>query len=366
MASYSQDKKTKYWSVRFRIISSNKEVNKRLSGFKQKKEAQSAYTSFMSTYVAPPKINENYDLTTNQLFGLYQEYIKARLKESSQYDIKNNYNNHIAETFGNCNIAKITKHDVLEWQNILNKKGYKYKFKSKLRGLLSSILKFGVMYYDLPFNVVQQVEGFRNLEEKKDMRVWSIDEFNQFINVIDDNILYKTFFIFLYLTGCRKGEAFAVTWDDIDFYNNILTINKSLTRKINGLPYKITTTKNKSSKRKIIVPQTLVNAILKYKDTLADFNNNNFIFGGEKPLAENTVTRTLQRYCIKANVKIITPHDFRHSHASLLISLGENIVIVSKRLGHADIKQTLNTYSHLMPDDENKMIERLDKINICT
>lgn len=64
---------------------------------------------------------------------------------------------------------------------------------------------------------------------------------------------------------------------------------------------------------------------------------------------------------INAGIKKIRIHDLRHSHASLLINKGQNILIVSQRLGHSDVKQTLNTYSHLMP---NVQKEILNAINI--
>ena len=58
----------------------------------------------------------------------------------------------------------------------------------------------------------------------------------------------------------------------------------------------------------------------------------------------------------KSGVKEITIHEIRHSHASLLISRGVSIVAVSRRLGHSSIKQTLDTYSHIMPSDIEKIV----------
>lgn len=62
--------------------------------------------------------------------------------------------------------------------------------------------------------------------------------------------------------------------------------------------------------------------------------------------------------------KPIRIHDLRHSHASLLISQGVSIVAVSKRLGHADVKETLNTYAHLLPKDTELIDNILDNINL--
>ena len=91
------------------------------------------------------------------------------------------------------------------------------------------------------------------------------------------------------------------------------------------------------------------------------FSNNAFVFGGLVPISDQTLRRRFDYFADKAGVKKIRIHDLRHSHASLLINKGQNILIVSKRLGHSDITQTLNTYSHLMP---NMQVEIIGALNL--
>ena len=86
--------------------------------------------------------------------------------------------------------------------------------------------------------------------------------------------------------------------------------------------------------------------------------------GPRNPLPEGyapkEVAGRLNEYADKAGVKRIRVHDIRHSHASLLINKGQNILIVSQRLGHSDVTQTQNTYSHLMPNVQKQNINALD------
>lgn len=91
-----------------------------------------------------------------------------------------------------------------------------------------------------------------------------------------------------------------------------------------------------------------------------DFCESNFVFGGKMPLSDQTLRRKFDDYAKKAGVKKIRIHDLRHSHASLLINKGQNILIVSKRLGHGDITQTLNTYSHLFPNAQKQIIDSIE------
>lgn len=280
------------------------------------------------------------------------------LKTSSLYDLTSNYNKHIAPFFSNKKLIKISKNDCIDFFNYLNTCNYAYKTKKKIRLYVSSILNFAVKYYDLPYNVILKLDGFRNTEIKKEMQIWSKNEFQAFISTIDD-IIYKCLFDLLYFTGCRKGEALALTWQDIDFKENILNINKSLTRKCKGSTYIITTPKNASSVRKIIIPDLLKKELLELKE----LSNSEMIFAENNiPLAENTISRKFKKHCALASVKEIRIHDLRHSHASLLINQGESIVLVAKRLGHTNIEQTLNTYSHLMPSEEKQMVERLNSL----
>ena len=89
--------------------------------------------------------------------------------------------------------------------------------------------------------------------------------------------------------------------------------------------------------------------------------NYKFVFAGDRPLAETSIARVKNAACSEAKVKKIRIHDFRHSHASLLISNGASIVSVAKRLGHNDIEQTLNTYAHMMPKEDDYIINILEK-----
>lgn len=119
------------------------------------------------------------------------------------------------------------------------------------------------------------------------MLFWTEDEFKQFISNVD-NELYKLYFSFLYLTGCRKGESLALTWNDIDYIRQEVRISKSLNRKqkskgnkeITDMPkissdlgwhisnsrsYEITTPKNKSSYRNVLMPNNLTNMLWEHQ-----------------------------------------------------------------------------------------------------
>ncbi len=357
MASYNQNPTNRKWSVRFYFCEYGEYKQKRLSGFKTKKDAEKAYNEFLALNPSTKKSNRS-DMLFRELYNNYLVYISKNLKVSSIYDRKNLFNLHILPYFSNKKVFAITKQDIYNWQLFISDKNYSYNFKKKLRTSLSAIFKYAVYYFDLPTNPVTQVEPFKRTEAKKEVEVWSLDEFSTFIKEVDD-VVFKTFFTFLYLTGCRKGEAFALTWNKIDFQNKIVTIDSNITRKVENKPYAVVPTKT-YERRKLLIPDNLITLLLTLKENQCDYKDTNFVFGGNRPLAEQTTTRKFENAIKKTGVKKLHLHCLRHSHASLLISQGESIVMVSKRLGHGSIEQTLNTYSHLMPNEEKKMVSKLN------
>jgi integrase len=353
MASFEQNKKTKKWSVRFREVTVNSYKQKRLSGFKTKKEAENAFVQYNLNICNLKDTNYTFDILSSNYFS----FLKNRLKESSFYDTDKKFKKHIYPYFKDFKVNDIKQIDILNWQKTIDH--YSFEHKTKLRGILSSILKFGEKYFDLTNNM-KKVDNFRNLEKPKEMQFWTTEEFNKFISKIDD-IQYKAFFSFLYLTGCRKGEALALNWNDIDFKNNTVSFNKSITRKVEGFAWKITTLKNIYSKRTIALPSNLIDLLILFSKS--NPLSSEFIFCGDRPFPEQTLTRKFEKFIRLAEIKRIRIHDLRHSHASYLISEGISIVAVAKRLGHSNIEQTLNTYAHLMPREENLLIEKLSSIN---
>lgn len=350
----------KSWSVRFRYVQEDgKEVQKRLSGYSTRREANDAYVKFTATakkYVKTDK--ETNQLKFNDLYVEYKNFYVTRVKPSSYYDFCSKSDIHIVPYFANFIVKKIKPKDILDWQQTISK--YSYKYKMNLRSYLSSILSFASKYYDIP-NQIKNVDGFRRTDPVKEMQIWTPEEFNHFIDNID-SICYKAFFCALYLTGARKGELLATTWEDWDLTNKILNINKTLTKKVYNEKYIITSPKTHSSIRKISLPDKLVNMMTKLKDYFIKNDLSGFVFFGKSPLADSSIGKVLNNTCKKINLKPIRIHDFRHSHASYLLGNGISVVAVSKRLGHSNVKQTLETYAHLVPQEMDNIIKKLNEI----
>ena len=156
----------------------------------------------------------------------------------------------------------------------------------------------------------------------------------------------------------RTGEALALTIKDIDFQNKILNIDKTFTR-LNKKDI-VTSPKTESSIRKIKLTDDIINLLDDYTKGIFKPSPRLRIF--QFLPSRSRIREKFEEYIKKAGVHRLTLHDLRHSHATMLVNLNENIVAISKRLGHENIQMTLNTYSHLYKDSDEKMLDTLNKL----
>lgn len=299
----------------------------------------------------------------SRLIDEYFSQKKKEMKRSSYNSLVNKTNKHIRPYFDNMIIKDIKPLHIRNWKDEMNAKNLSLRYKRDIFIMLSTILNFAEKYYGIENNCLKVEGNFKDpTEPKKEMLFWTLEEFERFDKVIDD-LEYKTLFNFLYWTGCRRGEALALNWNDFTSGFKSVKIRKTINQKIKGQPYEITTPKTPGSNRNIPLPDQLISLIQRLYECnkeIEGFSDNCFVFGLEKPLSDTTIERKKNEYCKIANVKQIRIHDFRHSHASYLINNMPNdqnlILAISKRLGHSSPTITLQVYAHMMPNDDDKLL----------
>lgn len=354
-----KDKLRNTWYTRFyanNIYGERKQKTK--SGFKTKSEALQYEKNFNNHY-----INKTCNITFQELYEIYMKDKSQSLKFQSIRSIKSKFKLHILPYFSNYKIDKINNAAYIDWKEKILKKNFSYKYNSGLHGCMVSILNYAIEFYGLDNNIASRVGNFSKKNFIRKINYWTFEEYNQFISKVDNNIYYALFRV-LFFTGMRLGECLALTWNDLK--ENKIDINKTLSKEKKNDNYVISTPKTNSSIRQILIDKGTLKILTELKEfyqNYSEFNNEWFIFGGLKPLSQSTIGRKKNEYCKLANVKQIKIHDFRHSHASIMVSQGVPITALAKRLGHSDTNMTLNTYSHFIPTDEDKAINFLEKLD---
>lgn len=355
-----QDKKSKLWYFRCYITDLNGTRKQRQkNGFISKRDAQAAEREFLNQ-----ENNVNDSILFSELWEKFDDNAKAKQKKQSYRKTISKFKNHILPYFSNYKVNEINASIYTKWQIKMEEKGFSYKYLSSIHVSMVTILNYAIKFYGLKYNIASQVGNFskKNIKPKR-IDFWTYQEFMKFINKVD-NLVYKAFFMTLYFTGLRQGECLALKWKDIN--NKTIDVYKTIAKEKENGKYIINTPKTKGSTRQVTLHEDVIkclNGLKEYYKNMIDFNDDWFVFGGLKPLAPTTIGRKRDMYCKKSGVKKIRIHDFRHSHASLLISKGVPITMVSKRLGHSNIEMTFNTYAHLIPEDEDKAINALENLS---
>ena len=339
------------------------------SKYKTTDEVEKAYSMFVLKNDNP--INKRFDLVADDYF----DYMYKTKKESTVYCYNNAYNKHIYPFFKHFYINKVNTYDVRKWAEAMEKKGLSIRYLNKCYDILKTIFDYAIKNYSLNDNPVKNYGRFQKkndevIKDEDKIRYITLEEFNKLISVID-NILWKTFFITLFYTGARKSEIQALTWNDFDFKNNEIIINKIISVKTSD-HYKITNTKN-ATNRKIKMSKILKESLLEYKNEAmkyTDYSDNWFVFGCTRFLPQTTIDRKKHLYFNLAGVKEITIHEFRHSHVSLLINeyikSGQTdttkfFLMLSNRMGHS-IEVMQKTYMHLFPTIQDEIVDLLDNL----
>lgn len=151
-------------------------------------------------------------------------------------------------------------------------------------------------------------------------------------------------------TGLRFSEALGLTPDDFDFVHQTVSINKTWDYKRNT---GFVPTKNTSSVRKVQLDWQLV---MQFAGLLKGLPPDRPIFVNGR-IYNSTANGVLARHCVRAGVPVISIHGLRHTHASLLLFAGVSIASVSRRLGHASMTTTQETYLHIIRELENQDVD---------
>lgn len=295
----------------------------------------------------------------SDVYDDYLLYAKKQQKLQSYTTMKYKFELHILPYFKDMYLEDITSKDILKWEEYILSLNFKNNQNTSLYYFLSGFFEFCKTFYNFDKKIISNVGNFKKKYEEKNFDFYNLKEFKKFIKYVDDEV-YKQFFNLLYFTGMRTGEALALKFKDLKngYLNVSKTINSHGKREI-GTPK--TMTSNRLIKIDFQLEKDLLNLKNIYKEKYS-LSDDLFIFGGIKPLSPTTINRRKIKACEKANLRPITLHQFRHSHATLLLQKGIMVNEVSRRLGHSKTSTTLDIYSHTDLTQEKRVLRTLNKL----
>lgn len=376
MASINTRKRGITWEYRFetaKVDGKRKQVSK--GGYRTKKEALEAGTKALAEYNNSGLVFEPTNISISDYMDYWMEhYVLVNCKYNTVCCYKNIVEKHIKPDLGLYKLSSLTPTICQQFINSKFKNGYSKNHLTNIMCVLTNSLNYAVQPCEFirfsPAAYIKKPKYEQNTDKKK---ILNLDQFNQIIQRFPE---YTSFYISLMIgfhAGLHISEVMALTWDDIDFDNGTLSVNKILIKK-DGSWY-FGTPKTHASLRTIQIGETLITALRHQKKWQLE---NSLHYGSHLTRhylnSDNNITSVnielpiQQLYFVntKENGDLLTPesmkytarvihydlnidfnfHSLRHTHATMLIESGANIKDVQTRLGHTDVKTTLNTYTH--------------------
>jgi len=316
------------------------------------------------TAVVPEKITVD-EYLDRWMAAAKKGSVKANTYESYEYML----DQYVRPYLGSRRLDQVTALEVQRLMTQLGEKGISPRTVRYAYGLIKDALGQAVRWGMIARNVAENADPPRQV--KSEMQALDEEQVEVFLKAIA-GAKHETLFRFMIYTGVRPSEAFGLKWSDLDLDGGMVKIQRSLTRTKGG--WKLGETKTRSSRRSIPVAPWMTSLLIDHQKRQAErrmkiadvWQNHGFVFSDEiggPLLAPNVLRRHLRPALRKAGLPdTLRLYDLRHSCATLMLAKGLNPKIAAERLGHASVRLTLDTYSHVTPTMQQEASDKLDAI----
>ncbi len=295
--------------------------------------------------------------------------------------------------FGHFYINKIRPTDIMKFYDLLEKdtqlvrkKGNNgSKTKKPLSGktilehhrLLRAMLHRAVYWQLIVSNPAERVQPPRAKKPKR--RSYDDEQTKILLENLEkltvEDTKYKVAIILTIFTGVRLGELMGLEWQDVDFRNGIISINRS-SQYLSDMGVFTKVPKTESSIREIAIPEFIISLLEEYKlwyeeqkslyGELWTNSDRLFVQADGKPMHPSSISKWFVKYVGTIGLPVINFHGLRHTNASLLVAQNIDIAVVSARLGHAQISTTLDFYVHPLLSHNRKAGYALENLLLPT
>lgn len=338
------------------------------SGFKTKKEAEQACAELIAQLTKGEYLEPSKKTLEEAMITWLETILKPSLRVSTLENYSKAIHKRIIPALGRYKLKDIQTEHIQTFYLSLMDEGLSAEYIRYIHSITKSFFKHQVRIQNIPKNIVEYAVPPRI--KRKEQKTWSIEEAVRFLKTASTN--NKTYYIIYLLalyTGLRRGEILALRWKDCDLNQGKISVCQTLYYAQGG--FQFLEPKTSRSNRLISIPETVSAELINHRQLQEKqkqelgiaYEDYDLIVANEigRPIHPRTLTGHFRQMIQKAGVPKIRFHDQRHTHATILLKIGEHIKIVSERLGHSNSAMTMNVYSHVTPDMQTKAAKKFEQ-----
>ncbi len=300
------------------------------------------------------------------------EYVELNLKYNTIENYRSVIKKHINPAIGKLKIKNLSPEICQKFINDKFRDGFSKQTLTIFHSILKSALNQAVHPYKLirdnPMQYVKMPRYEAKKVTKNDLKILSVETIKKISNYLkEENSFYIPFHIGLN-TGMRVSEVTALTWDNVDLDQGIITVEKILINKDRSWVFG--TPKTQSSYRDIKIGSTLINILKEHKSRQKlrmlrygeFYTRSNFVCTKENGVNVTPASCKSSGRKLRDDLMIdFNFHSLRHTHATLLLESGAKPKDIQARLGHSRISITLDTYAHLTEKMKNETVDIFER-----
>ena len=358
-----------------------KRIRRSKGGFKKQKDATEALTKIMAEYYSG-ELHVESELKLSDFIEEWLKLYEATGKvKISTVRVRKHETNRLKSHFGIAKLREIT-HKM--YQNFLFSESKDLAFNTltgvhrTARMLFRKAIELKYIKED-PTDYAVVPKKRKTVEELENEspvpKYYEKDELKVLLNAAKeyDPQFHAIMFVLAY-TGMRAGELCGLKWKDIDFKDGNISIYRTLYNpSSNALKYTLLTPKTKTARRTIKIDKDVLKVLKKHrveqkkcKLKCEKWHDKDFVFSSilhpGYPYLIKTIEMAMDRVIKRTNLKRITPHGLRHTHASLLAQAGVGLQEIMDRLGHSDDQTTKNIYLHVTETKKEEAAQKFSKL----
>ena len=294
-------------------------------------------------------------------------YVSTNTTVRTQQGYQGNIKRYLVPAIGGVPLQGLTARHIQRMYASMLERGLSARTVVHTHRVLSEALSHAVKWGVLTRNVADATTPPR--PQRRDLAMWDARTINQFLEVSNES-RFHDFYHLAVLTGMRRSELAGLQWESVDLVRRKLSVVSTLLPilgkgLVKGQP------KTGKSRRAIALSPDAVSLLHSIRGRQIEqrlaaggaWQNTGYVFSQSDgtPVNPDKVSVDFSYIVRKAGLPQLTLHGLRHAHATLLLTAGVHLKVVSERLGHSNIAITADTYSHVLPGLQEEAALALDQ-----